>query len=145
MSAKSSVGLNRPRSFVLVPPKRLLVFLIPFTALPFLRSGSIAGDCCENIDSVSELLRIGGADTGVAKGCEIVEVTTGDTADVDGASKDVDCGGNVCDCVLTRPVCGRPRLYSTISSSNRLRFIDRLELQVTQRETKQFQIKFYAC
>lgn len=45
----------------------------------------------------------------------------------------VDVAGNVCDCVRERAtlftaVGGKPRLYSTISSSNRLRLIDLEEL-----------------
>lgn len=138
IKAKSSIGFQRPRSFVVIwlPPRDFLFFLLLFKCLRF----SIGKILAAGIGATTGLettvvfwIGINGAGSGATNGGADAGTTIGGGKTAVGVSANVPT--YVCDWVRDRPptrwcdgVGGIPRLNSTISSSKRFLLIERCEL-----------------
>lgn len=135
--AKSSIGFHRPKSFVesWLVPRDLRLFLLLLLLLRRSWVGIATGTCgTTGCGVLGGAASIGVAGCGViGAGVVVVETIGSDWTKVCcGPTAAVACWD--CDWVRERPTRfiwegWIPKLYSTISSSKRLRFIERDELQ----------------
>lgn len=138
INAKSSIGFQRPRSFVVIwlPPRDFLFFLLLFKCRRFSIGKTLAVGigATTGLETTVWMVWIGasGAGSGAANGGADIGTIIGGGRTAVGVSGKVPM--YVCDWVRDRAptrygVGGIPRLNSTISSSKRFLLIERCELK----------------